>query len=113
MLFNEGAGLELSPTNEGVYKAGNGSITWTPEIAPDEELIGGVLTLDNASFNMEEGSRGCIRVFEGNDIPITINVIGENNLENLYGEVIAIDNLKLTGSGNLTVKGREPIISPS
>ena len=110
MVFDEAAGLELSPENEGVYKAGNGSITWEPEIAPFGELIGGVLTLDNASFNMEEGSRGCIRVFERKNIPITINVIGENNLENIYGEVIAIDNLKLTGSGNLTVKGESPII---
>lgn len=112
IAFDENEGLGLSKYNAGEYSCGSGTIKWEPALdATSGALTGGTLTMDNADIKIkDEDIRNPAIFVEGADVPITLNVIGNNTLENPYGHGININNLTLTGSGNLTVKGKMPIV---
>ncbi|MGL5257689.1 MAG: hypothetical protein ACRC76_11670, partial [Proteocatella sp.] len=114
LAFDENRGLGLSKYNAGEYSCGSGFIKWEPIL--DEvsgEVTSGTLTMDNADIKIKDDEIRTPAIFlEGADVPITLNIIGNNTLENPYenGTGININKLTLKGSGNLTVKGKMPII---
>ena len=113
LAFDENEGLGLSKFSAGEYSCGSGFIKWEPILDSRGEVTSGTLTMDNADIKIknDEIRRPAISL-EGADVPITLNVIGNNTLENPYGNGsgININKLNLTGSGNLTVKGKMPIV---
>ena len=111
LAFDENEGLGLSAVNGGEYSCGNGFIKWDPIIDARGEVISGTITIDNADIKIknDEIRRPAISL-EGADVPITLNIIGDNKLENPYEDGIYINKLNLTGSGNLTVKAKAPIV---
>lgn len=108
--FDEMEEFQLSPDNGGEYSCGNGNIKWEPQMDADGNLTGGTLTMNNVDIEMQEDVRVVIRVYEGRDVPITLNIIGDNTIENSYGDGIYIDDLTITGSGYLTVTSEMPIV---
>lgn len=110
LKFNDSLGIRLSATNGSEYSCGQGTMKWEPVVNDQGELISGTLTLNNADIIMKGGNKGAITVDEGKNVPITLNLVGNNSIENPYSEGIAMDDLTLTGSGTLTGTGELPIV---
>lgn len=108
--FNDSEGIRLSGTNGGEYSCDKGTMKWEPVVDDQGELISGTLTLNNAEIIMKDDNKGAITVDEGKSVPITLNLIGNNTIENPYSTGIDIDDLTLTGSGTLTGKCEEAIV---
>ncbi len=66
-----------SPKEEKVYTAGEGTLTWTPNVVEDE-IESVVITLENASINYNEAGAGLNYKLGGKDL--TLRLVGENKI---------------------------------
>lgn len=98
---------ENLPKLETVYKAGGGTLTWTPELNADGVALSGTVTLHNAAITAEKG--GIIL-----PVPFTLVLQGDNVITTLQGEPITpygtecavsshLTSLTITGPGSLTI----------
>jgi uncharacterized repeat protein (TIGR02543 family) len=104
-------GLDLytdTPTEATYYTAGNGYILWKPTLDDSNAVVGGTLTLHNATINNTSGDALVLP-----NLPVTIEVEGKNNItSSSTGIQHPSGDTDIQGSGilNVTANGSSGIL---